>query len=314
MPQLNTHTRASFSNQILTAFLVKTFLTRLTRTLVLAPLGKQQSLAKKQGRTLRFFRFDSPAANTTALGDGVSPDGISLTDANVDVTLSQYGDFVAISDQLQDTGIADYLKESADLLGYRAALSIDTIVRNDLDANGTQRYADAANNSSRANVETGADELSSVELRVVMEQLRANDAPTFDDGNYRGVIHPFMEAALLAETAASAFMVLAAHAGTNVAERGEIGTAYGIKLLRSSNIRADATSTNTYGNIFLGKDAFASASLEKSPGSVEMIMHAFGEAGSEDPLNQRATVGYKFWYGEAILQTARTQIVWAYGT
>jgi N4-gp56 family major capsid protein len=191
--------------------------------------------------------------------------------------------------------------------------TIDSLVRNELDANGTQRYADAANNSSKANVESGTDKLRSDELKIVLKAMRVADVPAFEDGLYRGIIHPLMEFDLLSETAASTFVVLVAGQpyGQKVAERGEIGTAFGIKLLRSTNIRADATSTNTYGNIFLGKDAFGTVDVENA--GLKTIVKPLGSAGTEDPLNQRATVGYKFWFVPKVLEALRAQIMWCYG-
>lgn len=313
MPNLNAHVRADFSDHI-HSFLEKRFLERLTKELVLNQFGMKKSVPAHGGTVIKWNRWVNPTANVTALGDGVSPDGLTMTSETVSATLAQYGQFAATSDELQLIAINDTMEDMADLLAYGASLSIDSLVRNELDANGTQRYADAANNSSKANVESGTDKMRSDELKIVLKAMRVADVPPFADGLYRGIIHPLMEFDLLSETAASTFVVLTAGQpyGQKVAERGEIGTAFGIKLLRSTNIRADATSTNTYGNIFLGKDAFGTVDIENA--GLKTIVKPLGSAGTEDPLNQRATVGYKMFFVPKVLQALRAQIMWCYGS
>ncbi len=309
MPNLNTHVRSDFTDHIL-LFLEKRFLERLEKELHLVPLGMPKTHGPNQGLDVKFNRFDVPVANVVALTDGVSPDGTTLTSATVTATLEQFGDFVSVSDQLQMVAINDTMKDAADLLSYKAALSLDTLARNELSANGTQRFADSANNASIADVEAGSDTIRSDELRELLRSFRVNDVPPYADGNYRGVIHPLMEFDLLSESAANTFIILASNTSNAVQETGEIGVAYGIKLLRSSNISADAVSTNTYANIFLGRNAFGTIWLTKS--NVEMIVHPAGDAGSEDPLNQRSTVGYKFWYTAKVLEPIRAQTLHAF--
>lgn len=313
MPNLNAHVRSSFSDHI-HSFLEKRFLERLTRELVLNQFGKKKSVPSGGGTVIKWNRWTNPSANTTALSDGVSPDGLSLTSTSVSATLAQYGQFATTSDQLQLIAINDTMEDMAELLSYGAALSLDTLTRNELDANGTQKYADWGSNSSKANVESGTDKMRSDELKYVLKALRVANVPTFEDGLYRGVIHPIMEADLLSESAAGTFIYQVAGQpyGQKLAEKGEIGTAFGIKLIRSTNIRADSTSTNTYGNIFIGKDAFGTVDIEGA--GLKTIVKPLGSAGTEDPLDQRATVGYKMWFVPKVLEALRAQILWAYGT
>ena len=312
MPNLNTSVRADFSDHI-HSFLEKKFLERLVSELVLNQFGMKKSVPAHGGTVVKWNRWVNPSANTTALGDGVSPDGLTLTSETVSATLAQYGQFASTSDELQLVAINDTMEDMADLLAYGASLSIDSLVRNELDANGTQRYCDAGSNSSKANVESGTDKLRSDELKIVLKAMRVANVPTFADGLYRGIVHPLSEFDLLSETAASTFVVLAANfigGAKDVAEKGNIGSAFGIKLLRSTNIRADATSTNTYGNIFLGKDAFGCVDIMSA--GLKTIVKPLGSAGTEDPLNQRATVGYKMFFVPKVLQALRAQIMWCY--
>jgi len=309
MSTLNVQVSTGFTDHIM-AFLEKRFLDILRSELHLTKFGMPKMLAQHQGKTVKWNRFNNIAASVEALTESVSPDGVNLSSAAVTATLAGYGQFVSIADYFQMSAINDTQLAAVDLLSYTAALSLDSLARNELDTNGTQNYADSANNDTKAKVEAGVDNIGSLELKQVLKNMRKNDVPAFEDGNYRGVIHPLMEFDLISESGASDFVLLASNTSNKISEKGEIGTAYGIKLVRSTNIRADETETNTYGNIFLGRNAYGTVDLQSA--GLKIIRKPFGSAGTEDPLDQRATIGYKVYYAVKVLEAVRAQILWAY--
>lgn len=306
---LNPQTRGTFTNHILAA-LERRFLERLEADFHLVKHGKKKSLARRSGNTLKFNRYSNMTGTVTALTEGVTPTGLTLTDAQVTLTVAQYGQYVTLTDEFVLVSITDEAEEVTDLLAYDGAISLDSLTRNELDTNGTQTFADAANNSSKADVETGLDTLSSTDLRINLKAFKVANVPPFADGFYKGIIHPLMEFDLVAETAASSFMILAANTTRDHIETGFIGRAYGHNLFTSTNIRADSTSTKTYGNIFLGRDGYVTGDIET--GGMRMLFKALGQAGSEDPLDQRQTLGWKAWYGVKVLEALRVNALWAY--
>ena len=64
-------------------------------------------------------------------------------------------------------------------------------------------------------------------------------------------------------------------------------------------INAGASSIDVYSSLILGKDAFAVTALEGE--GLETIVKQLGSSGASDPLNQRATVGWKALKAVAIL-------------
>ncbi len=303
---LNTQVSSSFSDHVL-AFIEKMFLDRLMSELHLAKLGKQKTLGANQGETVKWNRLSNLAANVTALTEGTTPNGQNISSAAVTATLYQYGGYVTIADWFKMTEVNDTMRETTDILAYQAALSIDSLVRNECDANGTQVYAAGA--ASKALVESGTEEMSSSDLKKITKAMRVADVP----GPLKGVIHPLMEFSLMNESGATDYITLASHNTTAsaVIDNATIGRAFDLELSRSSNIRADATEVNTYGNIFVGRDAFGVVDLASA--GVKMIKKDFGAAGTEDPLNQRATIAYKFVFGVKMLEAVRCQVLWAYG-
>lgn len=306
---LNAQKRSTFTNHIL-AYLESTFLDQLLAELFLTKFGVKRSLAKRSGTTIKYNRYVPLTGTTTALTEGVSPNGLNRTDTQVTLSLAQYGQFIAITDEFQLVSITDEAEEMAKDLAYDAAISMDTISGNALIADGTQTYADAANNLSKANVESGADKMRSDELRIALKNFKVANVPPYEDGYYKGIINPLMEFDLMSESAANTFVILSSYTTNDVQERGKIGRAYGINLYTSTNIRADGTSTHTYGNIFLGRKSYVVGDIET--GGLKMIHKGLGSAGTEDPIDQRQTLGWKAWFGVKVLEALRVQILWAY--
>lgn len=298
---LNPQTTTDLSTGLM-SYLEKMFLSILRKNLILLPYGKKKSLSKGQGKTMDWRRWSDLSAATTALTEGVTPSGASLTLNSVSATLAQYGNFVTVTDILSLTFINDVMKEALDVIGYNASLTLDQIVRNELDTGLTLAYADAANNSSEANVSSGSDVLRSNELRIITETLHGSDVPEYEDGYFIGVIHPKVEGDLMGETGTGTALEAYKYTTREQVERGVIGTAYGIKLKRSSNIRA--VTANVYRNIFFGKDAFGVVDVMGSS-KPEIIVSPTGSGGTEDALKQRATIAWKTYFVTKVLEAAR---------
>jgi len=304
---LNPNVKASFADHI-DSFLEKKFLSRLEATLHLAKFGKKKSLPAHGGNTIKWNRFANFSANTTPLVDGTTPDGLALSSSSVSATVNQYGDYVTITDWFQLNAINDTQLDATDLLAYRAALSIDTLIRNELRSNGTQKYT--STNASQNDVETNTTTITSADLRKIQKALKVANVPKAMGNDYVGIINPLMSFDLLSESAANSFVILAANTDNSAQMDGEIGKAYGIRLFESTNIGTD-TESNTYGNIFFGAEAFGTVDISSM--GLKMYRKPMGSAGTEDPIDQRATIGYKYSYAAKVLEAVRVQVLWAYG-
>ena len=76
---------------------------------------------------------------------------------------------------------------------------------------------------------------------------------------------------------------------------GEIGRIAGVRFVETSEAKvftgAGAGGRDVYSTLVMGEDAYGVT--EVSGGGLEHIVKQLGSAGSGDPLNQRATVGWK---------------------
>jgi N4-gp56 family major capsid protein len=84
--------------------------------------------------------FYTPLA-TTPLVEGVTPEGRALANQDYTVQLAQYGDYVVITDVVNDTHPDNILAEATDLLGENAAETVETLRYNVLKAGTNVFYA-----------------------------------------------------------------------------------------------------------------------------------------------------------------------------
>ena len=91
--------------------------------------GQERNIPAHGGKTIEFRKFSSLPKATTALTEGVTPDGKSLTVTAKTATVAQYGDYIVQSDMLELTAIDNTIVEATRLLGYQAGRTLDTITR-----------------------------------------------------------------------------------------------------------------------------------------------------------------------------------------
>jgi len=87
---------------------------------------------------------------TTAITEGVTPDGIDLTINKITATVQQFGAWTKITDLVDLTGLDPILTEASQLMGDYAGLSMDAVVRDIIVAGTNGLYAN--NRASRVTV------------------------------------------------------------------------------------------------------------------------------------------------------------------
>ena len=274
-------------------FYDRTLLSRLTPNLVFAKYGQKKSAPKREGDTINFRKFNSLEAATTPLTEGVTPAGKSLNITAITATVAQYGDFVEISDKLDMVGIDPVLTETGQVLGEQAGLTLDTIVRDVVAAGTNVQYANGK--TSRATVGK-ADVLNSTEIRKAVRTLRKANAKPIDGKSYVGIVGPDAEFDLMADPL---WQDVSKYAASTQIFDGELGKLAGVRFVRTSNAPVfageGASSADVHATMIIGKDAHGVIDIEGSS-KPEMIVKPHGSAGSADPLNQRATSGWKALY------------------
>lgn len=99
------------------AFYNRTMLERAQPADVHGRFGQTRPVPKNNGNQAKFRRYSQLTPATTALTEGVTPAGSSLSVTDITATLAQYGDFVTLSDMIQMTTLDPLLTETAEILG-----------------------------------------------------------------------------------------------------------------------------------------------------------------------------------------------------
>lgn len=277
----------------------KKLLARLLPMLVHMKYAQKRPIPKNGGKSINFRRFSPLAPATTPLTEGVTPAGNSLTITEIEATLAQYGDFIEISDVLDMVAIDPVLDETAELLGEQAAQTLDVVCRDVLNAGTTVQYAGAR--TKRIDVAAG-DVMKVNEVRKAVRTLKRNNVKPIDGRNYLGIVEPGTTYDLQSD---HEWQDASKYAGSDQIFAGEIGRIYGVRFVETSFAKkfagAGAAGIDVYSTLILGKDAFGMSDVESS-GSVKNIIKPHGSAGTADPLNQRATSGWKALFVVKVLE------------
>ena len=117
----------------------------LQSNLFFYPSTEPRTMPDMSGVAMQIFNYTKMSANTTAVTEGTPAAGQTLTQNIKTINLSNYADYVSFSNKVTLTAISDTVAEGAALLGYRGALSVDTITNTAYDV--------AANSDSVANID-----------------------------------------------------------------------------------------------------------------------------------------------------------------
>jgi N4-gp56 family major capsid protein len=254
--------------------------------------GQKRPIPQREGQVINFRRFEILDPATTALQEGVTPAGSDLSISSVTATPSQYGDFVTVSDYIDWTGIDPVLTETAELLGVQAGETIDELCRDVLVAGTSVRYANAR--TVRTDIVAG-DIVNGTELRKVRRTLRKNLAKPVEDGCFVMIISPDTHYDLQTMTE---WQGMGQYSQPEQLKSGAVKKMWGFCFYETDKAKVftggGSGGADVHASVALGKDFYGNVGI--SGHMMETIMKPLGSAGSADPLNQRATAGWKATY------------------
>jgi N4-gp56 family major capsid protein len=292
---LNTNTTGTvgFPNAV-AVYYDKMLLDRLEKTLQFDQFADKKKLPKNSGNEIKFTRYTNFAANTTPLDEGVTPDGLTLQSTQISAIPVQYGDYVTLSDWLIAEAIDPVIEGALEVLAYRASLSLDTIIRNTLHNAVTDQFAGGALNEGATTAV-----MTAAEARKAVYALKKNAVRPLGM-DYASIIHPAQSFDLQSDSTAGSWLDLNKYTTTGPLYKGEIGKLYGARFVESQNVEV---ASGKYRAFMFGKGAYGL--VELAGNNLKTIVKQLGSAGSDDPLDQRSTVGYKFSHVTKVLDAAR---------
>lgn len=257
--------------------------------LVYDQFGQKHNIPKNGGKTIEFRKYSPLPKATTPLTEGVTPAGQALTVSTVTATVKQYGDFVPLTDMLLLTAIDNNLVQALDLLGAQAGATLDTVTREILMGGTSVQYAEGQV-SSRATL-TANHKLTVKAIRLAARFLKKQNAPKID-GSYVAVIHPDIAYDLQDD---DEWKDWNKYTTSDKMFNGEIGKIANVRFVETTEAKifakAGASNQDVYATLVLGANAYGTTNIEG--GGLETIVKPLGSGGTEDPLNQRGTAGWK---------------------
>ncbi len=265
--------------------------------------GQKRPIPKNGGKRIEFRKYASLPKAMSPLTEGVTPDGKKLSASKIEAEVSQYGDYVALSDVLDLTAIDNNVLEATRACGNQAGLTLDTITRNVLQS-GTNVYycpeVDADYKRTAKPQPTDRTELTAgckltvTVVKRIAALLKAANAPKIG-GSYVCILHPYAAYDL---TSDPKWEEPHKYCKPEEIFEGEIGRIAGVRFVETSEAAIYTGEENdcpeglaVFGCLFLADGAYGVTEIQG--GGLQTIIKQLGSAGTADPLNQRSTVGWK---------------------
>lgn len=284
-------------------FYDRNLLERAEALLVHDKYAQLRGLPTKNGTRVNFRRYSNLATATTALTEGVTPDGNQLSVTDINATVAQYGDYITLTDMVDVHGLDNTVAEATDILGYQAGQTLDEVWRDAIIPNLANVITIASNEASTV----AGDTITIASIKQAILALKNQNAmkmsPMIDATDkvgtspvrkaYWGIIHPDVVYDLEDQ---EGFISAEEYASTKSLAEGEVGAVKDVRFVETTQayINADGGDTNvdTYHTAIFGENAYGVVNV-RGKGDMSVIVKPLGSSGTADPLDQRSTVGWK---------------------
>ena len=289
-------TGASGMSAEMKTFYEKRLIDQAEPALVHDQFGDPYPIPANGGKNIEFRKYDSLPKATTPLTEGVTPDGQTMNVSTVTAEVRQYGGWVPITDTLQLTAIDNNILQATKIIASQAGRTLDTIVRDVLAGGTNVIYAPKIGEggvetavTSRATLDATCQLTSDLIARAAT-QLKAMNADPIGT-SFVDIIHPYVAYELRRDPD---WIDVHKYAQPDEIYNGEIGTLHGVRFVETSEAKiwkgtGCPAGLAVFSTLILGAHAYGSTEIEG--GGLEHIVKQLGYG--DDPLNQRASVGWK---------------------
>ena len=262
---------------------------------------ERKVLPQRSGKTIQIFGYQIFGPNTVPGSEGTVGSGIAPTTSTAQTVLNQYFDYMSFSDILIETAIDPIVENAAKEMGYRAAITVNSLTSSAFEAATT----------TATNIDLGDNEFfSAATARQAVMSLRGVNAKPKNDGMFYGIMHPFVGFDLLNDNTSGGVIDILKHVQTGVDEL--VRGVQGYRIIELSGVRyIETTTVPTYANYpssgktgyatyIVGMDAIFTVSLGATAipdqNNFNLITRTWDPSVS-DPANViGASIAYNFKY------------------
>jgi N4-gp56 family major capsid protein len=289
-------------------------LKRATDSQVFDRFGQTRSIpAGSNTKTAFAYRYKNILPATTPLaeynGSNIkSPNKIVREE--VEYSVAHYGDYIVYTDELDLYDLDNITSSFTDILGDQASLTVDTLRRDVLLGGTNVVYADGA-----ADQTSVASPFVANDFKIMAVKLKHQRGMKFKSvisgstsvatqpirSAYIGICPPEVTEDLRGLVG---WKNVETYSDYSKAMEDEVGSIGDFRIIEYTNSTPlDVAGTIVYQSLFLAKDAYATITL-RGKGGITTKVKALGSAGTEDPLDQYGTIGWKAITGCAIINQA----------
>lgn len=294
-------------------FYAKWFIKNLTGKLIHGQFGRKETVPKHNGGIVNIRGITPYPTRTTPLQEGITPAGNTQNYFYIEVLCNQYGAYTPFTDWVQFCSRDDIMMKDSEELASQAGRTIDEIDREVLNGGTSVIYAPAvASDGTVTEVTTrsAVSKLSRMSVDTVfrgLNYLECQNAEPIGD-SYVAIVHPNCKFDIMRDPD---FIKVTAYNDATRIYKGEIGMLGNIRFVQSTYAKVfkgkGLNSCDVYSTLIFGKDAYLTIEIEGE--GMHNIIKPLGSSGTADPLNQRATQGWKTTHGIGITkQTAMVRI------
>lgn len=251
--------------------------------------GDEHPFPKNHGNKMSFRKMIPLEADTTKLTEGEPGDPQLIAEVEVTSEMGQYGRYIYTTDFLDMTHFDLNIDRKVTLLGNQGRLSMDAVVRDELATCTNVIYA--GGKASRSTLAT-TDVVTSRDIRKAVRTLKNSLAMPFDDGYYVALVNPNVTFDLQDD---EDWKKVSQNQDKLNIYSGEVAKLFGCRFIETTQAKvfegAGANGADVASIIILGRYAYGYSSLTGA--NPRVIVKPHGSAGTGDPLDQLASVGWK---------------------
>ena len=263
------------------------------------------------GSSVKFTIFSELADATSTLAETTDLTPSTMGDSQVEVTLAEYGNTINTTAKLRGTSFLDVDAVAANLIGYNAGSSLDTIVANVLKAATNVIYGGGGSTTPTSNATVQAEDIIEAnDIRVATAQLRGSKAQSFN-GMYMAFIHPDVSYDLRRETGAASWRDPHNYNNIGPIYNGEIGAFEAVRFVETPRAPLDltggsASTVDLYQTIIMGRQSLAKAhSITDGNGAYPKVVRG----PVVDSLMRFNPVGWYWLGGYGIFRQAAIRVI-----